>query len=193
MKTKFTFEPVEESHLNNDKIKDFLKVNKSLLMNNDLKKLYENSLANRRGVLTDFLLYNNIDIFDYLSEIPTYCFYCSLIENLEIPSTVVAIQDRAFKASAIKHIIIPGSVEVIGERAFFNSELQQVEIRPGVKMIDDYAFALCKNLNYISIPNSVTYLGKDIFLKCHEVVVECHKNSKILKYCQENNIKYLLT
>lgn len=73
-------------------------------------------------------------------------------------------------ASSVKKIVIKSTVTCIGDYAFYYmTALEEVVFEKaengscGMQSIGDYAFAFCKNLKSISIPESVIAIGKGAF------------------------------
>lgn len=133
-----------------DREKDLIKACKDSLQKNDLKRFYtklSNYVNNpvEIGHISQFLLENNINVFDYFTAIPSRMFYGAEIESLQIPD----------------------NIERIGKQAFTNCEkLSVVDLGNSVKMIDEEAFANCGKLKKVFLPDSLTILGKNIFRDC---------------------------
>nr|AGS54224.1 hypothetical protein [uncultured bacterium contig00107] len=64
-------------------------------------------------------------------------------------------------------------------------------IPDGVTGIDDRAFYDCKNLESVTIPDSVTNMINS-FDRCFKIVIRCGENSYAHKYAEENGIKFEL-
>ena len=88
---------------------------------------------------------------------------CWEIENIFIPPLVTKIGDKAFEECIkIESIVIPSTVKIIGKAAFDCCEkLTDITIENGVEEIGDSAFSWCF-AKEITIPESVTKLGKEI-------------------------------
>ena len=100
---------------------------------------------------------------------------CSKLNTVtDIPDTVTSIGDEAFESCYnLKKIVIPEAVETIGSRAFGTTNstsntskicLESVTFN-GNKLttINSEAFSHCKALKKISLPESVTTIGKGAF------------------------------
>lgn len=77
-------------------------------------------------------------------------------------SNLKSIERFAFNGNIYGDITIPDSVEEIGFKAFSNMKSENIlfETPSNLKTIDAYAFYNCLNLTSITIPNSVTELGR---------------------------------
>ena len=62
--------------------------------------------------------------------------------------------------------IIPNTVTTIATRAFQNSAITSIDIPNSVVRIEAYAFRWATQLNSITIPNSVNYIGDSVFYSC---------------------------
>lgn len=119
---------------------------------------------------------------------------CVNLSAIDIPNSVVCIGRCAFEGSGLEQIRIPaslqsigayafqgcdqlksayiGAVEVIPEGMFSNCpNLDMINIDNGVQKIDDFAFEGTA-LEFVSIPKSVTSLGRYVF-NDETVVLRC--------------------
>ncbi len=127
-----------------------------------------------------------------ITKIGTEAFFeCSNLDSIEIPSSVITIEQSAFDrcnnlkkvtmsgsvtsigswafdaCSALTSIVIPNSVTTIGAGAFNGcNNLTSVTIGSSVTSIKSEAFAGCKGLTSIEIPNSVVSIGDWTFNGC---------------------------
>lgn len=87
-----------------------------------------------------------------------YCFSCSGLTSITIPSSVTSLDDRCFCCSGITSITIPTSVTSLGNQCFEGCRgLTSITIPSSVVSIGDECFANCSSLTSIMIPSSVTF------------------------------------
>lgn len=104
-----------------------------------------------------------------VERIAKYSFhYCQQLDSLAFDekSTLHYIDEEAFYETAIVSLVIPSQVRRIGKSAFFRcDELISVsfENKSQIDYFGDYAFANCFSLEYITIPESVKYIGSYCF------------------------------
>ena len=80
--------------------------------------------------------------------------------------------------SDIKRIIIGDGVTTIGKYAFADCRvLTSVTIPNNVTTIGEYAFSVCSALTSVTIPNSVTKIGSGAFSNCSELTSVTIPNS----------------
>lgn len=105
-----------------------------------------------------------IDLPNGIKDIPPDCFRaCSALKEVLLPDNLATIQANAFAYTGLKQIDIPPSCTEIGMRAFEHCNLDQITLHEGLTIIGDGAFAYCSRLRAITIPNSVTKIGKRVF------------------------------
>lgn len=106
-----------------------------------------------------------IDLPNNIMEIPEHCFsYCSALKEVLLPDNLTNIGPSAFSGTGIVKIDIPVSVKKIERSAFSSCEqVTQVLLHEGLTTIEDNAFENCKALTSITIPKSVTAIGKELF------------------------------
>ena len=92
--------------------------------------------------------------------------------SIEIPESLIAIDDEAFASCAFNKINIPNSVEKIGNRAFAGSGIENILIPESVKEIGEAAFDIHgysinvdeKNRNYTSVDGVLFNIDKTILM-----------------------------
>jgi len=87
------------------------------------------------------------------------------ITRVYVPPSVRTIGQRAFLNSTAEDIGfgLDSQLQSIGYRAFMGSNLTSVIIPEGVVTIDGMAFAECRKLTEVAIPNSVMSVGPNAF------------------------------
>lgn len=73
---------------------------------------------------------------------------------------------------------IPEGVKAIHDSAFWNKYLKHVILPDGLEVIVQYAFAVCKNLEEITIPKSLRKVYLKAFYGCSAVKTVYYKGSK---------------
>ena len=115
----------------------------------------------KQGTFYDCRSLRNIKLPAYLESIDTYGITASLIETLELPSTLKTISSYAFEHNDyIKKVVVPEGVETIGTQAFrYNRGLKELTIPSTVTSIErDFAYN-CPELQalYWNAPLDVPY------------------------------------
>lgn len=88
-------------------------------------------------------------------------------------------RDFSYKSSkSIDGFIIPNNIVGIHERAFYETDLTEIIIPEGVQSIYTLAFARCKELLFVTIPNSIEFIDRAVFTGC-ESLVEIRYNGTI--------------
>ncbi len=136
-----------------DRAKEYFKqAAEKYLKNNNVKSFY-NELASKcpeeLGIITDMLLSNGIALFDYLSEVPSWM----------------------FSGSEMETIVIPDHINKIGPSAFYGCKAKQIQLNEGINVILNEAFGDCKNLQVVTIPDTVRTFGKNVFTGCSDQLV----------------------
>lgn len=150
-----------EDHPINYTTKDYRPVS-SMFQNLNLKEVYIG-----RNITTEAFCYKSVYMsgsYDgrYYYYIPNPPFSNSNISKLEIGPLVTD-----FKMCASKTREYGVSVDGSWDGAFQNcTNLVDVNIQASATTIEDNAFAGCKALQEITIPNAVKSLGKGVFQNC---------------------------
>ncbi len=134
--------------------------------------------------ISDIAAWCGIDFADTLLYGVKLYFNNKPVTDLVIPEGVTSISDYAFAGcTSMTSVTIPDSVTSIGRDAFSDcpietatipsfaidfipaSSLKTVVITSG-ETISDYAFSGCRSLTDVTIPDSVTSIGKSAFKNC---------------------------
>ena len=74
----------------------------------------------------------------------------SVVERIELPSTLKRIEYGAFKkCEHLKSIVLPDRLEYVGKECFLGSALEFIRLPPAMKTINDRVFYECKNLRKV--------------------------------------------
>jgi len=88
----------------------------------------------------------------------------SLLQEFEIPDSVVSIGKYAFTGAQIQHINLPENLQELGEHSFEGcSGLYSLVIPGTIKKIPRNCFSACRNLNSVIIQEGVEELGDYCF------------------------------
>ena len=83
-----------------------------------------------------------------------------------IPNTVTTIGSCSFYGSKLASVVIPNGVKRIDHGAFRYCSLENVDIPNTVEIIEGENFQYCDRLTFVFVPNSVSFLGEDVFSAC---------------------------
>lgn len=122
-------------------------------------------------VLTGLFDLKTVNIPTSISVLPERAFSnCTSLLNIEIPESVIEIDERCFYSSGLKQITIPDSVQVIGDMAFQNCKnLFSVQLSEGISEISPELFSGCTSLAEITIPSNVSKIGEKAFSRCQSL------------------------
>jgi len=91
----------------------------------------------------------------------------SYLGRINIPNSVVEIEDYAFSQSGVKDVVLSNSVKALGDFIFYECyDLTSVALPNQCKELSDYTFAECKKLQSVTLPSSLTKIGKSVFYDC---------------------------
>ena len=97
-------------------------------------------------------------------------YYCSNLESVVIPNSVISIEEDAFNhCKDLNSVAIPNSVTSIEKRAFYCCSLKSLVIPNSITSIGQYVFSHCEVLKSVVIPYSVTSIGNGAFSGCYEL------------------------
>lgn len=105
-----------------------------------------------------------IDLPEGLTEIEDYTFMdCRNLARVNMPSGVISIGRMAFYNTALETVELPESLRELGLDCFSMTPLRTVTIPEGVQTIENQAFYGCTHLTTVSLPNTLTSIGRLAF------------------------------
>lgn len=90
-----------------------------------------------------------------------------------------------------KNTVIPNSVKEIGERAFSGTGIAKINLPHGLQKIGNYAFSKCTKLQSLTIPASVSEIGKETF-KSASNITEISVDANNQKYDSRENCNAII-
>ena len=170
---------------------------KSITVSPDNKQyeIYENALVTKKTrELIAYPLHLIGDVFsipDGIKTIAKKAFaHIHNCKTIIIPDSVEEIGEGAFSYNSLESLEIGTGIKKMGRLAFSNCEyLKHVFIYDGTKVIGDEAFDNCIRLETISIPTSVTKIGRNVFRGNYTVKIITEPKSAAAKYAIKNNLE----
>lgn len=122
-----------------------------------------------------------------------YAFFgCQDLTTVVIPEGVTTIGESAFReCSSLTHVVFPSTINHIGDLAFFETlwdnnlpdeelyigtalyktayDIRSANVKEGTTCICSSAFACHLNLTFVTLPNTVKYIGGCAFAGCREL------------------------
>ena len=152
----------------------------------DLKKLTKNT---RKIIFTEGFItidfenlagknINEINLPSTLVEIQDYVFANNNITNINLGNNIKKLCHGAFQNNSLKNIIIPSQLEEIGPRVFKNNEIETLQLGENVKKICYSAFQDNK-LKKVIMNDKLEEIGNNAF--CNNEISEIVFNNKIKK------------
>jgi len=91
--------------------------------------------------------------------------------SVTISNSVTSIGEAAFATGyIIEELNIPNSVITIGKEAFYFCRINLINIGNNVESIGNSAFGGCQGVSSLTIPNSVTTIGRGAFFDCIDLI-----------------------
>ena len=103
------------------------------------------------------------------------------LRELELPDTLLSIEDFALEGNDLRKVTVPGSIGTLKDLVFaYNKSLTTVILKDGLSAIgegnnrQESPFTQCTRLKYLYIPSSVTYIDHQFFTDL--VVINNHNS-----------------
>ena len=90
----------------------------------------------------------------------------TLLKNVLIPDSVIAIGELAFCNCCIEQLRFPASLRYIGSYAFHQNEIKSISFPKNIQKIGSYAFARCEQLERIEFNGLPKSIGSEVFSGC---------------------------
>lgn len=90
----------------------------------------------------------------------------TLLKNVQIPDSVIAIGKLAFCNCCIEQLKLPDSLKYIGSYAFHQNEIKSISFPKNIQRIGSYAFARCEQLERIEFNGLPMSIGSEVFSGC---------------------------
>lgn len=121
------------------------------------------------GAFAECKSIETLEVPDTVISIENYAFsQCSQLQTMNIPDSVVSLGQYAFAGcNSLESLVIPNGIKSISYGAFFDCiNLKSVEIPEGIKTIGGMVFGNCKSLESIDFPSTLTSIGGNAFVHC---------------------------
>ncbi len=139
------------------------------------------------------------------------------ITSVEIPDSIIEIQDYAFSSNqGLTDIKLPKNLKTLGSNVFFNCRnLSSIEFPPTIEdlglytfsatglksvtipesntltKIDHYTFYQCQNLTEVTLPATITEIAEDAFSDCpNKITIKAPAGSYAQKYAETNKFDF---
>ena len=131
------------------------------------------------------------NIIDGTVVIGEHAFYCSNVEGVTIPISVVTIGKSSFYSSEyLSEIVLPNSVTEVGSSAFNGcSNLTDVTLSEQMSLINDYTFTFCTSLKRLYIPKGISTISSTAFNYCSSLLF-FEVNESNPKLCSDDGVVY---
>ena len=112
--------------------------------------------------------FTKFTIPDAITTISDYLFAnCPNLEEVTFPKNLKSVGKGIFSGCGFSNFTLPKEITAITDYMFSNcANLYHIYLHDGLKSIGDYAFEHCDALGGITLPASVTKIGKGCFLGC---------------------------
>lgn len=115
--------------------------------------------------------------------------HCGKLKNINFPKNLQHIDNGAFYCSGLENVEIPNSSSSIGFSmwAFYgSSDISTIKIGEGAFLIGEGAFQAdsCKKVRRIYLPASTGYVEKNAFSSAGHNIIYSPVNAAVIAYCQ---------
>lgn len=100
-------------------------------------------------------------------------FYAAQIQKLTLPETMRAFDSYAFTFSSLSEMNTPASLLYMGEQALAGTQFTSFAFPEGMTTLYDGVMGQCENLQSITLPSSINYVGFHAFFLC-KALTEVH-------------------
>lgn len=116
------------------------------------------------------------------------------LNSIELPNTLIRIEDEAFSSNSLKEVNLPGSLEYIGHSAFKYNQLSSVTIPSSTAFIGPYSF-YSNELTAVTLtePSALYNLGTWAFAYnsgLSEIKLPINSNPEFRNYFDDNGQIY---
>ena len=112
----------------------------------------------------------SIKLNEGLKKIGRYAFASAHLEKVEFPVGLEEIGDKAFFDTHLQSVILPEGLISIGDDSFNSMysmgtkcAISSVSFPSTLKRIGDHAFEQCENLQQVTLPKHLEFIGEDVF------------------------------
>ncbi len=120
-----------------------------------------------KGMFSGCRALEEVILEEGIMEIGEYVFAdCEGLTEIHLPDSLEKIGRGAFKGSGIRKFQVPGRIRRIPEEILQASQIEEIVFHPGVTCIFERAFADCRNLRKITLPQNLKMIGEQAFRGC---------------------------
>ena len=124
------------------------------------------------------------------TRVPDYAFiYCTDLDRVELPASVVSIGNSAFAGcTSLSSISFCGKLEKINENAFGGCPVSSFIIPAGVKNVEAWTFSGCQQLVTLALPASLEEVNWTAFYNCPQLtdIIYSGTKSQWMRITDEN-------